>query len=63
VINRPPGTKVWLACRPVSMRKGFDGLAAEAAKVIGRDPLSGAVFVSVPSGPRHRCPSDFQVDA
>jgi transposase len=45
VITLPPGTKVWLACRPVSMRKGFDGLAAEAAKVIGADPFSGAVFL------------------
>ena len=41
----PPGTKVWLACQPVSMRKGFDGLAAEAARVIGQDPYSGAVFL------------------
>ena len=41
----PPGTKVWLACQPVSLRKGFDGLAAEAAKVIGHDPYSGAVFL------------------
>jgi transposase len=45
VITLPPGTKVWLACQPVSMRKGFDGLAAEAAKVIGADPFSGAVFL------------------
>lgn len=45
MITLPPGTKVWLACQPVSMRKGFDGLAAEAAKVIGADPFSGAVFL------------------
>jgi transposase len=45
MIGLPPGTKVWLACRPVSMRKGFDGLAAEAAKGIGHDPYSGAVFL------------------
>jgi len=40
-----PGTRVWLACEPVSMRKGFDGLVSEAAKVIGADPYSGAVFL------------------
>ncbi|HEX4095998.1 MAG TPA: IS66 family insertion sequence element accessory protein TnpB [Caulobacteraceae bacterium] len=40
-----PGTRVWLACQPVSMRKGFDGLAAEAARMIGVDPYSGAVFL------------------
>lgn len=45
MIGLPPGTKVWLACRPVSMRKGFDGLAAEAGKVIGHDPYSGALFL------------------
>lgn len=45
MIGLPAGTKVWLACQPVSMRKGFDGLAAEAGKVIGHDPFSGAVFL------------------
>lgn len=45
MIGVAPGTRVWLACQPVSMRKGFDGLAAEAAKVIGADPYSGAVFL------------------
>ena len=28
MIQLAPGTKVYLACRPVSMRYGFDGLAA-----------------------------------
>lgn len=27
------GTKVYLACKPVSMRKGFDGLAALTREV------------------------------
>ena len=27
MIQVMPGTKVYLACRPVSMRYGFDGLA------------------------------------
>lgn len=40
-----PGTKVYLACRPTSMRKGFDGLAAEVASVLGKDPYSGQVFI------------------
>lgn len=39
------GTRVWLACTPVSMRKGFDGLAAEAAKVARADPYCGHVFL------------------
>lgn len=45
MIQVAPGTRVWLACTPVSMRKGFDGLAAEAAKVAKADPFSGHVFL------------------
>ena len=40
-----PGTKVYLACRPVSMRYGFDGLAALGAQVLGADPFSGHLFL------------------
>ena len=40
-----PGTKVHLACRPVSMRYGFDGLAAQVAHVLGADPFSGHLFL------------------
>lgn len=45
MIGVAPGTKVWLALRPVSMRKGFDGLAAEVANILKADPYSGAVFL------------------
>jgi transposase len=45
VIGVGAGTKVYLACRPVSMRKGFDGLAAEVANVLKADPFSGCLFV------------------
>ena len=31
MIQVAPGTKVYLATRPVSMRYGFDGLAAQIA--------------------------------
>ena len=40
-----PGLKVYLACRPVDMRRGFDGLAADVAQMLRADPYSGAVFV------------------
>lgn len=40
-----PGVKVYLACTPVDMRRGFDGLAADAAQVLRVDPYSGAVIV------------------
>jgi transposase len=40
-----PGTKVYLACRPTDMRKGFDGLAAQVTDVLAADPFSGHLFV------------------
>ncbi|WP_244622910.1 IS66 family insertion sequence element accessory protein TnpB [Microvirga brassicacearum] len=39
-----PGTRVYLACQPVDMRKGFDGLAAAVQEIIRADPYSGHVF-------------------
>jgi transposase len=37
-----PGVKVYLACKPVDMRRGFDGLAADVAQTLRADPYSGA---------------------
>ena len=31
MINFAQGTKVFLACQPIDMRKGFNGLAAQVA--------------------------------
>lgn len=45
MINLAPGTKVFLACRPVDLRNGFDGLAAKAQQIIGADPFSGHLFI------------------
>jgi transposase len=45
VIQVAPGTKVYLACRPVSMRYGFDGLAAQVAHVLQAAPFSGHLFL------------------
>jgi transposase len=45
VIQFAPGTKVYLACRPVSMRYGFDGLAARVSQVLKADPFSGHLFL------------------
>jgi transposase len=45
VISLAPGTKVFLACRPVDLRNGFDGLAAKAQQIIGADPFSGHLFL------------------
>lgn len=45
MIAVPPGVRVWLAARPVDMRKGFDGLAAVVQQELAKDPFSGHVFV------------------
>ena len=45
MISLAPGTKVFLACRPVDLRNGFDGLAAKVQQMIGADPFSGHLFI------------------
>src|ERR1700756_1507553 len=45
MIQVMPGTKVYMACRPVSMRYGFDGLAAQVQLVLSADPFSGHLFL------------------
>ncbi len=45
MISLSPGTKVFLACIPVDLRNGFDGLAAKAKQMIGADPFSGHLFL------------------
>jgi hypothetical protein len=34
MISLAPGTKVFLACRPVDLRAGFNSLAAKAQQLI-----------------------------
>lgn len=45
MISLPPGTKVFLAAKPIDLRNGFDGLAAKAKDIIGADPFSGHLFL------------------
>lgn len=45
MIQIPSGTKVYVSCKPVDLRKGFDGLSAEVSGVIGMDPYCGHLFV------------------
>ena len=40
-----PGTRVYLACRPYDMRRGFDGLSADVATVLRKDPYSVHLFI------------------
>ena len=37
--------KVYAYCEAVDMRKGFEGLAALVREQMGRDPLSGTLFL------------------
>lgn len=39
------GTRVYLACRPIDLRKGFNGLVSLVAVILGEDPYSGHLFV------------------
>jgi transposase len=41
MIPVPAQTRVWLAAGVTDMRKGFNGLAALAEKVLEQDPYSG----------------------
>ena len=45
MIGLAPGTKVFLACQPIDLRAGFDGLSAKVQQIIGADPFSGHVFI------------------
>ncbi len=45
MIALAPGTKIYLATRPVSMRLGFDGLAALVKPLFAVEPFAGQVFV------------------
>ncbi len=40
-----PGTRVFLACQPVDLRNGFDGLSALVATRLAADPFGGQMFV------------------
>ncbi len=45
MIDLAPGTKVFLACRPIDLRAGFNGLAAKVQQVIERNPFDGSLFI------------------
>ena len=45
MIPVPASTRIWLAGGVTDMRKGFNGLAAQAEQVLRSDPYSGHLFV------------------
>jgi len=46
-IDRGVGVKIYLCVGPTDMRKGFDTLAALVNDFLGRDPLSGHLFLFI----------------
>jgi transposase len=45
MIGWPRGLTIHLALAPVDFRKSFQGLSLEVLEGLGRDPLSGEIFV------------------
>jgi transposase len=45
MITLAPGTKVFVACRPIDLRSGFNSLSAKVQQVLGEDPYSGQLFL------------------
>lgn len=45
MLSLPPSVRIFVARRPVDMRRSFDGLSAAVIDVIEEDPQSGHVFV------------------
>lgn len=41
----PPSMRIYLATEPADMRRSFDGLAGMVRDFLGRNPLSGHLFV------------------
>lgn len=42
-----PKTTIYCATSPIDLRRSFDGLAAAAKEVLGKDPRGGALFLFV----------------
>jgi transposase len=45
VILLPKSVKIYIAVEPASLRKSFEGLSNAVRCELGRDPLSGHVFI------------------
>ena len=45
MISLAPRTKVFLACSPIDLRAGFNGLAAKVQQMIGQDPFGGSLYI------------------
>jgi hypothetical protein len=50
MISLAPGTKVFLACSPIDLGAGFNGLAAKVQQMIGQDPFGGSLYIFAVNG-------------
>lgn len=41
----PRSVRIYVATRPASLRKSFEGLSNEIREILGADPLSGHIFL------------------
>jgi transposase len=54
LITLPRTVRVWAYGKPTDLRKGYNGLVGIVEKELGRDPMSGDLFLFV-SGRRRGC--------
>jgi transposase len=45
VLSLPAAVRIFVAAHPVDLRRGFEGLASAVRQQLGKDPLSGHLFV------------------
>jgi len=45
MLRLAPGSRIFMAVKPIDMRRSFDGLCATITEALGGDPLSGDVFL------------------
>lgn len=45
MLSLPPSVRIFVARKPLDMRRSFDGLSAAVMEIIDEDPQSGHVFV------------------
>lgn len=45
MMPRLAGARIFAYCEPTDMRKGFEGLSGLVREALGKDPLSGSLFL------------------
>ncbi|MBM4343819.1 MAG: IS66 family insertion sequence element accessory protein TnpB, partial [Deltaproteobacteria bacterium] len=54
MLTLPPSTRIFLCTQPCDMRRGFDGLLAEARRrCVDADPFAGHLFIFVGKRKHH----------